>query len=96
MAGQTRLELSGREIRRLRLSPRPLLELIEKHSDAFACQIAEVYAARGESDAAFVWLERAYAQRDSGLSEMKINARFRALHGDPRWGAFLKKMRLED
>ena len=31
-----------------------------------AFQIAEVYAFRGEADVAFAWLERAYAQRDSG------------------------------
>jgi hypothetical protein len=31
----------------------------------------------------------------SGLSEMKFNPHLRILHGDPRWSAFLKKMRLE-
>ena len=71
-----------------------LQELIEKYSEGWAHQIAEVYAVRGEADRAFEWLERAYAQRDSGLSEMKPNPRLRFLHGDPRWGAFLKKMGL--
>jgi hypothetical protein len=40
-------------------------------------------------------LERAYVQRDPGLSEMKTSPRLRSLHDDQRWGAFLKKMGLE-
>jgi tetratricopeptide (TPR) repeat protein len=73
-----------------------LRELIEKYGEDSAYQIAEVLGARGEADAAFGWLERAYAQRDIGLSEMMTSPRFRPLHGDPRWDAFLKKMRFED
>jgi serine/threonine protein kinase/lipoprotein NlpI len=73
-----------------------LEELIEKDSENSAFQIAEVYGARGEMDHAFEWLERAYEQRDGGLAEMKVSPRLRSLHGDPRWGAFLKKMGLED
>jgi TolB-like protein/Flp pilus assembly protein TadD/predicted Ser/Thr protein kinase len=46
-------------------------ELLEKDEETAAFQIAEVYAFRGETDKAFAWLERAYAQRDGGLSEMK-------------------------
>ena len=69
--------------------------LIEKHADTTAFQVAEVHGARAEADAAFEWLERAYAQRDGGLSGIKDNSRLRSLHGDPRWGAFLKKMGFE-
>lgn len=73
-----------------------LEELIEKYSEDAAYQIAEVYAVRGEADRAFEWLERAYTQNDPGLTETKDDRRLRSLHGDPRWGAFLKKMGLED
>jgi tetratricopeptide (TPR) repeat protein len=73
-----------------------LEKLIEKYSGDSACQIADVYAVRGETNRAFEWLERAYAQRDPGLADMKNNPRLRSLHGDPRWAAFLKKMGLED
>ena len=45
-----------------------LQELIAKYQTDAAYQVAEVYAARGEADLAFEWLERAYAQRDPGLS----------------------------
>ena len=48
-----------------------LAEYIEKYQNDAAFQIAEIYAYRGETDKAFEWLERAYKQRDGGLSEMK-------------------------
>jgi hypothetical protein len=63
------------------------------HADA-AFQIAEVYAFRGEADRAFEWLERAYTQRDSELSLMKGDPLLKSLERDPRYAAFLKKMRL--
>ena len=44
-----------------------LRELIAKHAEAAAYQVAEVYAARGETDLAFEWLERAYDASDPGL-----------------------------
>jgi hypothetical protein len=72
-----------------------LRELTEKHADDSAYQIAEVHGARGEVDAAFGWLERAYTQRDTGLIGMQVQPYLRSLHGDPRWDAFLKKLGLE-
>ena len=69
-----------------------LRELTEKFADGGAFQIAEVYGTRGEPDAAFQWLERAYAERDGGLAEMKASPRLRSLHGDPRWRKFLIKV----
>ena len=59
-----------------------------------AYQIAEVYAMRGESDRAFEWLETARAQRDAGLSAIVGDPLLKNLHADPRYTAFLKKMRL--
>jgi TolB-like protein/Tfp pilus assembly protein PilF len=73
-----------------------LQELIAKHQGDSAYQVAEVYAARGEPDLAFAWLERAYEQRDPWLSEIKAEPLFRSLHADPRWGAFLRKMGFAD
>ncbi|MGC1818817.1 MAG: tetratricopeptide repeat protein, partial [Casimicrobiaceae bacterium] len=70
--------------------------LIAKYQVEAASQVAEVYAARGEVDNAFDWLERAYVQRDPGLAEMKPEPWFRSLHADPRWDAFLRKMGLAD
>ncbi|HEU4725564.1 MAG TPA: tetratricopeptide repeat protein, partial [Candidatus Eisenbacteria bacterium] len=73
-----------------------LRELIEKYADGGAYQIAEVYASRGERDAAFEWLERAFEQRDGGLSEMKPEPALRSLHGDPRWSDLLRRMGLPE
>ena len=81
----------GRELE----SRAALDELIEIGAQDNAFQIAEVTASRGEVDAAFGWLERAYVQRDSGLAETLGNPHLRSLHGDPRWSAFLRKMGLE-
>jgi adenylate cyclase len=53
-----------------------------------------VYAFRGEANRAFEWLERAYSQRNGGLSEMKGDPPLKSLERDPRYAAFLKKMRL--
>jgi len=71
-----------------------LAELVARYHADDAYQIAEVYAFRGEADRAFEWLERAYSQRDGGLSEMKGDPLVKSLEHDPRYAAFLKKMRL--
>jgi TolB-like protein/DNA-binding winged helix-turn-helix (wHTH) protein/Tfp pilus assembly protein PilF len=71
-----------------------LSELIAKYHASDAYDIAEVYAFRNQSDEAFEWLDRAYAQRDSSLFATKVDPLFKSLHNDPRYAAFLKKMRL--
>ena len=71
-----------------------LEKLIEHYSEDGAFQVAEVYAARGEADAAFEWLERAYSQRDPGLADTKTRPTLRSLHADPRWTALLGKIGL--
>ncbi|HET9984234.1 MAG TPA: tetratricopeptide repeat protein [Longimicrobiales bacterium] len=53
---------------------------------------AIVYAALGDRDAAFRWLERAYRDRSASLV---LNARsdvFAPLHADPRWPALLRRV----
>jgi serine/threonine protein kinase/tetratricopeptide (TPR) repeat protein len=71
-----------------------LAEYIEEFQNDSAFQIAEVYAYRGETDKAFDWLERAYKQRDGGLAQMKGDPLLHSLERDPRYTAFLKKMKL--
>jgi TolB-like protein/Flp pilus assembly protein TadD len=71
-----------------------LSELIAKYHAGGAYQIAEVYAFRNQSDEAFEWLDRAYAQRDSGLIGTKVDPLLKSLHSDPRFAAFLKKLNL--
>ena len=69
-----------------------LRELLETGAAGAPFQIEEVYGARGDADAAFEWLERARAARDTGLTEVEVNPWLRSFHGALRWGAFLKKM----
>jgi tetratricopeptide (TPR) repeat protein len=61
-----------------------------------AANIAKALAYRGEIDQAFAWLDRAYQQRDSNLEQIKFNPLVKSLHGDPRWKAFLRKMKLSE
>ena len=67
-----------------------------KHAGEMAYQIAEVHAFRGEADLAFEWLERAYDQRDGGLTDIKGDRLMRGIVGDPRYKAFLRKLKLPE
>jgi tetratricopeptide (TPR) repeat protein len=71
-----------------------LSKLIAKYHASNPSQIAEVYAFRNQSDEAFEWLDRAYAQRNTGLISTKVNPLLKSLHKDPRFAAFLKKLNL--
>jgi hypothetical protein len=71
-----------------------LSESITKYHAGGAYQIAQVYAFRNQSDEAFEWLERAYAQRDSSLVVTKVDPLLKSLRNDPRYAAFLKKLNL--
>jgi tetratricopeptide (TPR) repeat protein len=71
-----------------------LAELIAKHADAGAYQIAVVHGWRGETDLAFEWLERARMQRDGGLGNLLLDPLLRSLHSDRRWLEFVQKMGL--
>jgi TolB-like protein/Tfp pilus assembly protein PilF len=73
-------------------SDEALQTLIAKHADGNSYQIAEVHSMREEFDQAFEWLERAYEERDPGVTHTKVNPRFRPLHGDPRWIPLLSKI----
>jgi tetratricopeptide (TPR) repeat protein len=78
-----------------RQSQQALDELIDGYAQDYAVQIAEVYAWRGEKDKAFEWLDRAYAGRDGGLSDIKLDVYLAPLRTDPRFGAFVRKLGLE-
>jgi TolB-like protein/Flp pilus assembly protein TadD len=73
-----------------------LKRLTELAPANWAYSIACVHAYRGESDAAFLWLERAFMQRDTDLWLIKSEPLLRPLHGDLRFKAFLKKMNLPE
>ena len=77
-----------------RESTQALDEASAKTGQAMAYQIAEAHAWCGDVDKAFEWLDRAYRQWDSGLSQMNTDPLVDALHGDPRYKAMLRKINL--
>ena len=88
------LALAYHALGRKKESDAALAEYVAKYHADWAFQIAEMYAFRGEADRAFDWLERAYAQRDPGLTGVKGDPLLKSLQRDPRYSALLKKMRL--
>ncbi len=69
-----------------------LAELIEKHEQGWAYNIAYVLAFRGEADRAFEWLDRAVQYNDPGLSLIAVDILFANIHDDPRWLPFLESI----
>ena len=86
--------LTYRALGRKKQSDAALSELIAKHRGDAPYQIAQVYAFRNQPDEAFAWLDRAYAQRDSGLIYAKADTLLKSLHSDPRYAALLRKLNL--
>ena len=71
-----------------------LAELIAKFPKDAQYLIAGVCAYRGEADRAFEWLERAYKERDPGLTEMRADPLLKSLRTDPRYIALLGRVGL--
>jgi TolB-like protein/Flp pilus assembly protein TadD/tRNA A-37 threonylcarbamoyl transferase component Bud32 len=75
-------------------SDRNLAELIGTFGKDAPFLVAEVCAFRGEADQALQWLEKAYAERDAGLTDLTGDPLLRKLVSDPRYAAFVRKLRL--
>jgi predicted Zn-dependent protease len=71
-----------------------LRELMMKYHASNAFEIATIYAFRNQTDEAFEWLDRAYAQRDPSMMSTKVEPLLNSLHNDPRFAALLKKLNL--
>jgi TolB-like protein/Flp pilus assembly protein TadD len=56
--------------------------------------VADAHACRGEADAAFASLDRAYRQRRGTLGYLKLDPLFRKLRSDPRFNAMLQQAKL--
>ena len=66
--------------------------LISEFGWTAAYQVAEAYAYRNEVEKAFEWLERAYGQRDPGVTYSATDVILRSMHSDPRWQPFMQRM----
>jgi serine/threonine-protein kinase len=77
-------------------SDEALARYSKQHATDRAYRIAQIYAYRGDANAAFVWLGRAYDQKDVDLLWFKGNLACKAFELDPRYRAFLHKMNLPE
>jgi TolB-like protein/Flp pilus assembly protein TadD len=75
-------------------SERALAELTAKFRKDAPYAIATVHGYRGETDLAFEWLERAYAERDATLAAIKVDPLFHKIVADPRYATLLRKVGL--
>ena len=73
-----------------------LADLIANHPRRACYSIARAYGFSGNSGLAFEWLDRAFSAQAKLLTDVKSEPAFRALHGDPRYLALLRKMNLPE
>ncbi|MCX6594506.1 MAG: BTAD domain-containing putative transcriptional regulator [Acidobacteria bacterium] len=71
-------------------------QLIAESKDRYVAPIliADLSARLGDSDAAFVWLDRALEQRAAPLVYLKTDPRYDQIRNDPRFAVLLKKIGL--
>ena len=59
--------------------------------------VASAYALVGDKDSAFIWLDKAYAERDGAdIMLLKCVPPFKSLSGDPRFTDLLRRLGLPD
>jgi TolB-like protein/DNA-binding winged helix-turn-helix (wHTH) protein/Tfp pilus assembly protein PilF len=76
---------------------RALAVAVEKLGDIAPYLIGVIYAHRDDVDQAFIWLDRAYQERDGGLPlHLKGDPLLKNLRQDPRYKMLLKKMHLPE
>lgn len=71
-----------------------LAELREKFGKDAPYAVATVYAYRGDTEAAFEWLDKALAEKDSTITSIKADPLLRPLVKDRRYSALLQKLKL--
>jgi len=71
-----------------------LAELTSKFQKESPYVVATVYGYRGEVDAAFRWLDRAFEERDATITSIKSDLLFARIRSDPRYAALLQKLGL--
>jgi len=76
---------------------RVLNQVLEKARASYfpGSWVAEVYAALGENDEAFHWLERAFTEHDANLLNLLQFPAFRPLYPDPRFVDLVRRLHLD-
>jgi len=68
--------------------------MIDMYSESWAFGIVLTYAWHGDLDKAFEWLDIAFEQKDSYMTQLIFNPWLASLHDDPRWEVILDSMGL--
>lgn len=71
-----------------------MLARVARRGESVAFYMAEIHAFRGEHDAAFDWLNRAYRRRDPAIIYIKTDPLLKPLHHDWRYDELLRKLGL--
>jgi TolB-like protein/Tfp pilus assembly protein PilF len=71
-----------------------LRTFIEKEAVVGPYQIAQVYALRNDAGATFEWLNRAWSNRDAGITYLLYDPFILRFKDDPRFAAFCRKVGL--
>ena len=72
-----------------------LQKLINENAVTSPFQIAAVYGLRNEPDKMFEWLDRAYVERDAGLTQLLVTPFILNYKDDPRFAAFCQKLKVQ-
>ena len=72
-----------------------LQTLIDNDAVSGPFQIAAVYGLRHEPDKMFEWLDRAYTERDSGLTQLLVTPFILNYKDDPRFAALCQKLKVQ-
>jgi TolB-like protein/Tfp pilus assembly protein PilF len=71
-----------------------LKALIDKDAGLSAYQIAQAYALRNDANETFAWLDRAWSNRDPGLTSLLYDPFILRYKDDPRFATFCRKVGL--
>ena len=69
------------------------MEALSKQRFVTSYGVALVHAGLGQIDQAFRWLDRAFDERSHWLVWLRLDPRWKSLHGDPRFAALVSRMR---
>ena len=73
-----------------------LTELQEQSKQRYVspATIALIYAALGDKDQAFAWLDKSVEEHDLTTSHCKVDQRFDSLRSDPRFAELVRRVGL--
>ena len=75
---------------------RPILQSLEPVAakEGLSMEMAHIYAALGEVDRSFEWLNATFARKSSGRADIAVDPRLDAIRTDPRFPPLLKSIGL--